>query len=105
MFEWVDLYAAAFEDRPLKDQLKDWLYDSWSKEKYDEYQFLNQVPIVNSYMDYLLDLRAMDEYLNRYQLDYTDIHDPRKLTTTSSFSRLSSSALNFVSKNVSRLYS
>lgn len=105
MFEWVDLYDAMFEGRPLKDQLKDWLYeDNWSKEKYDEYLTLNTVPIVSDYMDYLLDARRSDEYLRRYGMDYTDIHDPSKLPTSRSATTVNRSALNFVSKNISRLY-
>lgn len=105
MFDWVDLYGAMFEGRPLKDQLKDWLYeDNWSKEKLDEYHLLNSFPIVNDYMDYLLDSRSTDEYLSRYQMDYSDIHDPRKLRSTSSGTRLVRSGINFVSSNVKRLY-
>lgn len=105
MFEWVDLYGAMFEGRPLKDQLKGWLYeDNWSKEKLNEYQLLNSAPIISDYMDYLLDSRATDEYLSRYQMDYSDIHDPRKLSSTSSGTRLMGSTLQFVSKNVGRLY-
>lgn len=105
MFEWVDLYAAAFEGRPLKDQMKDWLYeDNWSKEKYDEYLLYSAVPIVSDYMGYLLDARRTEEYLNRYGMDYQDIHDPSKLPSSRSAIAVNRAAINFVSRNISRLY-
>lgn len=105
MYKWVDLYGAAFEGRPLKDQLKSWLLDEpWSKEKYDEYQVLNQIPVVSNYMDYLLSVRADEEYLARYQMDYSDIHDPRKLSQTSAAASLAGSARVTTSRNIDRLY-
>lgn len=83
---------------------KGWLYSDWTEEKYRQYQILRHIPVVNSYVDYLLDARQLEEYLNRYGMDYTDIHDPRKLSTTQSGDRLITGALNFVSKNVIKLY-
>lgn len=103
-FDDFDLYAAAFEHRPLRDQMKDWLYGEWNEQKVKEFELLHRVDIVGDYMDYLLDLRSDQEYLNRYGMDWSDIHDPRKLHSTASGSRLAGSTLNFVSKNVHRLY-
>lgn len=82
-----------------------WLYGSWNKEKYSTYTVLNNIPGVSDYMDTLLDRRTAQEYLDRYGLDYTDIHDPRKLPGgKSSAVRVGMNALQFVSKNVSKLY-
>lgn len=82
----------------------DWLYGDWSEEKYNQYLALNSVYPIHLYMDYLLDRRSTGEYLNRYGLDYTDIHDPRKLASTRSGTAIGSYALNMVSKNVGKLY-
>lgn len=83
---------------------QDWLYGEWSEDKLKAYEALNRVPIFGDYMDYLLDQRSDSEYLQRYGMDYSDIHDPRKLKQTSSGSALVGNSINFVSRNVSRLY-
>lgn len=83
---------------------KEWLYGPWSKEKYEAYKFLNIIPGISHYMDYLLDIRSDEEYLRRYGMDYTDIHDPRKLRQTSSSGRFYGFGMNFVSSNIKRLY-
>lgn len=88
------------EDNPISD----WLYGPWNEEKYKQYVALTLVPIFNDYMDTLLDLRADKEYLNRYGMSYTDIHDPRKLRTGASGSKFVSSGMNFVSDNIKKLY-
>lgn len=87
--------------RHVEPEVANWLYGDWDEEKYRTYTALNAVPGVSDYMDYLLDRRADEEYLRRYGMDYSDIHDPRKLRQTHSGSRMISS----VSSNVSRLYS
>lgn len=89
-----------FESTPMQD----WLYSEWDKGKYETYKFLNIIPGISHYMDYLLDIRSDAEYLGRYGMDYTDIHDPRKLNQTSSSQRLGGYAYSFVSKNIGSLY-
>ena len=81
-----------------------WLYGSYSKEKYDMFTALYAVPYLHDYIDWRLDVRAAEEYMNRYNMDYSDIHDPRKLQSTGSQTRVIGNVYNFVSKNVSRLY-
>lgn len=90
--------------KKLDQQFTDWLYDDWSKEKYEEYKFLDQIPGIHQYMDYLLDIRSDNEYLERYGMDYSDIHDPRKLSQTGSAHGLTSFGQMVVSKNINRLY-
>lgn len=90
--------------RNLDRNFTEWLYGEYDKDKLAQFEFLHSLPLVGSYMDYKLDLRADQEYMDRYQLDYSDIHDPRKLRQTSSGSRFIGSSMNFVSKNVSKLY-
>lgn len=83
----------------------EWLYeDNWSETKLRQYELLDAVPIIHQYMDYLLSRRSDQEYLDRYGMDYSDIHDPRKLRQSSAASTLISSGVNFVSDNISRLY-
>lgn len=83
---------------------RSWLYGPWSKEKLDTYEVLRSVPLFGDYMDYLLDVRSNSEYLNRYGMGYSDIHDPRKLRQSESGTRLVGSTYSFVSRNVNRLY-
>lgn len=92
--------AFAYGDK----RFTDWLYGEYDEEKLTQFELLHNIPVVGQYMDYKLDLRADREYMDRYQLDYDDIHDPRKLKQTSSGSRLYGSALNMVSKNLDKLY-
>lgn len=81
-----------------------WLYGPYDEQKYNTAVFLHGVPFVGDYMDYLLDVRAGKEYLERHGMDYSDIHDFRKLLGSNSGSRLSRDVINFVSSNVDRLY-
>lgn len=81
-----------------------WLYGDWNEEKLRKFQIAYAIPGVRDYMDYLLDRRADQEYLNRYGMDYTDIHDPRKLRTSGSYPRVVGSVYRMVSRNIDKLY-
>lgn len=83
--------------------ISEWLYGPWDKQKYETYKLLNVIDPVSKYMDYLLDIRADNEYLQRFGMDYSDIHDPRKLSQTGSSQALGRAMLS-VSKNVAKLY-
>lgn len=88
-----------------KETLADWLYaDDWDEQKYKRYKQMDSLPYLHEYMDYLLDLRSDREYLARYGMSYSDIHDPRKLRSVSSARALNGRALAFVSSNIKRLY-
>lgn len=89
-----------FDTTPMQD----WLYGSWSKEKLRQFTFYRNVPVLSQYMDYLLDLRDNEHYLDRNGMTYSDIKDPRKLSSVQSGSRLVGSAYSIVSKNVEKLY-
>lgn len=95
-----DLPNYTLESNPFSD----WLYGDYNETKLRQFTLLHNIPFVSNYMDYLLDLRANNEYLERYGMDYTDVHDPRKLSSVRSGSQLVGSSLNFVSKNVDKLY-
>lgn len=97
-------FLMSIRDNPKENQFSEWLYGPWDKEKYERYQMLNLIPGVSHYMDYLLDVRADNEYLHRYGMDYSNIHDPRKLRQTGSGTALGGYAIHSVSKNVGRLY-
>lgn len=88
----------------FQQQFTDWLYSDWSEGKYEDYKLLNSIPGVSHYMDYLLDIRADSEYLSRYDMDFSDIHDPRKLSQSSSAQSLNGYGYRMISRNVSRLY-
>lgn len=81
----------------------EWLYGEYDQEKLTQFELLYATPL-KYYMDYKLNVRADEEYLNRYGMDYSDIHDPRKLKQTSSAAAMYGHALNYVSKNLHRLY-
>lgn len=82
-----------------------WLYDdNWSETKLQVYELIDSTHLGHAYLDYLLSRRSDEEYLDRYGMDYPDIHDPRKLSQVSSASALIRSGLNFVSSNINRLY-
>lgn len=81
----------------------EWLYGEWSEEKLRRYELLHVIPGVSQYMDYLLAVRRDNEYLSRYGMDYSDIHDPSKLHQASAGSRFYGSLLN-VSENIAMLY-
>lgn len=93
--------SATLEDNGISE----WLYaDDWNQAKLEEFERRYAIPGFRQYLDYLLDRRADSEYLNRYGMDYSDIHDPRKLRETNSAAHLYGSVYNFVSDNVKRLY-
>lgn len=89
----------AYGDRKFTE----WLYGEYDQEKLIQFELLYHTPLKH-YMDYKLDLRADEEYMTRHQLTYEDVHDPRKLKQTSSGAAMYGTALNFVSKNVEKLY-
>lgn len=108
MFESFDIDWGFLLDHTkpsLQKQFDEWLYGDWNEQKYKDYKMLNSVPIVRDYMDYMLSVRSDNEYLRRYGMDYSDIHDPRKLSQSGSSSRLNSHGYNMISRNISKLYS
>lgn len=80
------------------------LYGEMSKEKYDAISFLYGLPGFHEFIDWRMDARATQEYMNRYGLQWSDVHDFRKLSSFGSQSRLVGSAYRMVSKNVEDLY-
>lgn len=102
-FQW-DI-PRMFDDYPLMDQYRDWLYDdNYTKDKFGKVAVLSNLPVIGDYTNYLLDMRKADEYLNRFGMDWSDIHDPRKLTAFGSTGGGIRRSLNFVSGNIKRLY-
>ena len=85
-------------------KVEEWLYGEYDEKKLSQFEFYHSLPLVGDYMDYLLDKRADQEYMQRYGIDYKDIHDPRKLRQTSSGSRLLGNSMRMVSRNVDSLY-
>lgn len=88
----------------FRDSVMDWLYGDYDEEKLNSFTALYSIPGVHEYFDYLLDLRGNQEYLNRYGMDYSDVHDPRKLSQTGSGSRVLNRSFSYVSRSVEDLY-
>lgn len=94
----------AFFDGMYHNPFADWMTDGdWNETKYQQFNLLYATPL-RYYMDAVLDHRSAEEYLDRYGMDYTDIHDPRKLTGTSSTATFVSSGYRMVSRNIEKLY-
>lgn len=94
-FDW-DLYSNPYQE---------WLYeDNWDRKKYRTFSLLDALPVVRDYNSMLLAYRQGEEYLNRYGLDYSDIHNPRNLHGSNESSAFLRSSLNYVSKNIGKLY-
>lgn len=107
MFESFDFNWSFLWDHntpSLQKQFDEWLYGDWNESKYKDYKMLNSIPVVRDYMDYMLSVRSDNEYLTRYGMDYSDIHDPRKLSQSNSSARLYSSGYHMISRNINRLY-
>lgn len=95
------------QGRRISDDLVgEWLYSEYDKTKLEEFQTLYHIPGIHQYFDYLLDKRSDQEYMKRYQLGYSDIHDPRKLSSTGSniTGLVAFRGVNFISSNVKHLY-
>lgn len=103
-FQSLDDLQDMFFHNLNNNPFSEWLYGGWNERKWQQYAILHAIPGVSDYMDYLLDYRSDKEYFNRYGMDYSNIHDPRKLSATSSLSGTVRTGFNFVSKNVTKLY-
>lgn len=87
---------------------KEWINSEWSKAKQDAFNNLYDLGVLGWYpfrdeFDKILNDRNNELYMGRYDLDYSDVKDPRKLSTTSSVKVLGN-GINFVSSNIKRLY-
>lgn len=100
--DWQEQSAFKMVD-PLDNGLSRWLYgtDKWTETDYNRFLTLYSIPGMRQYIDYLYDSRAAKEYMARYGMDYSDIHDPRKLKSTASGVRM----ISWVSENIAKLYS
>lgn len=89
-----------------RNGFQDWLYsaEDWDTDDYYKFYMLYSLPVFSSYIDTLYDKRAQEEYFKRYGMDYSDVHDPRKLMFSNSARNLVSGSMNFVSRNLTRLY-
>lgn len=90
--------------RKVDNAVSEWLYGEWNEKKLQQFEMAYAVPGVRDYLDYLLDKRADEEYLRRYGMSYSDIHDPRKLRQVSSSSSMMSRGYHMISRNVDSLY-
>lgn len=87
----------------LDRQFTEWLYGPVDQKKLTQLEFLYNTPL-KPYMDYKMDLRWDSEYLARYGMTVSDVHDFRKLHSFGSGTQFIGSSLNFVSDNIKRLY-
>lgn len=95
----------AFFDGMYHNPFADWLTDdNWNETKYQQFTLLYSIPVVSNYMDAVLSNRSGKEYLNRYGMDYSDIHDPRKLSGTAQTAGFIGSSYRMISSNIGKLY-
>lgn len=87
----------------LDKQFTEWLYGPVDQNKLTQLELLYKTPL-GPYMDYKLDLRKDSEYLARYGMTLSDVHDFRKLHQFDSGAAVLGGTLNFVSDNINRLY-
>lgn len=99
---FVNIFKAGFD--AFDRHFTDWLYGDWNEEKFNQYEVLDHIPGMHEYMEYKLDHRKTQEYFNRYDMDYTDVHDPRKLYEHGSAGSYFTYGLDRVSDNFKRLY-
>lgn len=86
------------------DDVKDWLLSPKDKAGTDFVQLLYATPLGKTYIDWLYSKRDTETYLERYGLEYTDIYDFRKLPSTGPAAVLYGKSLNYVSRNIGRMY-
>lgn len=104
-------YYGPLEHKEYIDAIQhpeDWLNAEWSEEKQKVFNDLYDFSIggwspFRNQFDKILDERNRDLYMDRYDINYADVKDPRKLATTSSVRNMFG-GINFVSSNVKRLY-
>lgn len=84
------------------------LQDDWTEEEYNTFKFLYNlnIPVIgqpfHGYIDEILDERRDKEYFQAHNMDYGDIHDPRRMP--SARSSFAAGAFNWASRNLNRLY-
>lgn len=99
------LYGMHNNTHGLMDDLKDWLYeDNYDQKKFEKVAILSSLPGIGLYVNNVLDMRAATEYLRNNQMTWSDIHDPRKLSGFGSTAAIGRAGVNFISRNVKRLY-
>lgn len=89
---------------PIKDLYDSWYKSPWNPQKYTQYLFMKQIPFVSWNMSVYEGNQSNDEYMNRYGLTWDDITHPQRLPGTSQLSNDYRVGVNFVSKNIERLY-
>ena len=66
--------SVGYAFKPVFEQfdrdMTSWLYGEWSKEKVQQFELLKRVPVLGDYMDWKLDIRQDEEYLNRLNDKY-----------------------------------
>lgn len=101
--DWLRPYAMAFWNT------EDWLNGEWTKQDQEAFDILYGFSVfgynpVRDNFDRILNAKAWDNYAERNGLDYSDIKDPRKFSSSFGQSQLVTGGLNFVSSNIKRLY-
>lgn len=83
----------------------DWLYGTeWDERKANQYLIMKNTPITSWAIDYAEGKKEMQEYMERYNMTYSDIHHMSKMPGVSSMSSGTGSVLNWIGRNIGRLY-
>lgn len=77
----------------------DWTEENW-RTWYQIGAFASSIPVVGDFIKYQDNMRYMDDYLSNRGLSYRDIRYPTRTVA----GQYGNGTLNFISKNISRLY-
>lgn len=79
---------------------KDFYDGNWNKDNQRLFETMYSIKPFQLAMDWELDHRNEDYYMSHYNVDYSDVWDPRKMPGVGS----TVAGLNYVSDNIRRLY-
>lgn len=105
----VNLWRFFNGGKSPEESVEAWLYGetdngTWDKDDQALFDRLYGVPLVKDYLDYKLDMRNRYDYMKNTGINYGDTNDPRIWPGSGSSGRLLYGGLNFVSRNIERLY-
>lgn len=89
---------------PIADLFDDWYRSTWSKQKNSQYNLLKQIPGISWNIAIYEGNRSNESYLDRYDMDWSDVKSPNKLPGNASVGSGYARALNYVSSNLHKLY-
>lgn len=89
----------------IGDYTMDWLYNTeWNERKVNQYLLAKNFFLTSWAIDYAEGKKQMLEYMDRYGMDYSDIHHISKMPGISQMSSGYGRVTNWIGRNIGRLY-